>query len=88
MGFFSKRNVDGMISEKSEEHEQKDELKTEVENIQNEFTTKQEELNNITQKIQTVKEEYNTIVSNLMSVKKELNQKKMELDISQLEWPI
>jgi len=86
MRFFSKRNVDGTISEKSEEHEQKEELEIEVENIQNEFTTKQEELNDITQKIQTVKEEYSTIVSNLMSVKKELNQKKMELDITQLEY--
>jgi len=86
MGFFSKRNVDGMISEKSEEFEQKEEIKTEVENIQNEFRTKQEELDDITQKIQTVKEEYNTIVSNLMLVKKELNQKKMELDITQLEY--
>jgi len=68
MGFFSKRNADGMISEKSEEHEQK------------------EELNGITKKIQDVKEEYNTIISNLMLVKKELNQKKMELDIVQLEY--
>jgi len=68
MGFFSKRNAEGMISEKSEEHEQK------------------EELDGITEKIQTVKEEYNTIISNLMLVKKELNQKKMELDIVQLEY--
>jgi len=76
MGFFSKRNEDGMIYEKSEEREQKEETKTEIENIQNEFRTKQQELNGITQKFHTVKEEYNTIVSNLMLVKKELNQKK------------
>jgi len=63
----------------------KEEIKT-VENIQNEFTTKQEELYDITEKIQTVKEEYNTIVGNLMLVKKELNQKKMELDLVQLEY--
>ena len=86
MGFFSKRNADGTIPEKSEEHEQKDELQTEIENIQNEHRTKQEELNGITQKVQTVKEEYNYIVSNLMVVKKELNQKKMELDLAQLDY--
>ena len=45
MGFFSKRNADGMISEKSEECEQKDDLRTEAENIQNESSEKQEELN-------------------------------------------
>jgi len=69
MGFFSKRNVDGMISEKNEEREQKEELKTEAENIQNDSSEKQE-LDIITNKIHTVKEEYNTIVSNLMLVKK------------------
>jgi len=67
MGFFSKRNVDGMISEKNEEREQKEELKTEAENIQNDPSEKQE-LDIITNKIHTVKEEYNTIVSNLMLV--------------------
>ncbi len=85
MGFFSRRNADGVISEKSEEHKQKEEIKT-IENIQNEFTTKQEELNGITEKIQTVKEEYNTIVSNLMSVKKELNYKNIEIDAVQREY--
>lgn len=80
MGLFGKKK-DEIISENSEEYVLKEELKTEVENIQNEFRTKQEELNKITQKIKTVKEEYNTIVSSLMTVKKELNQKKMELDV-------
>ena len=75
MGFFSKRNVDGMISEKNEEREQKEELKTEAENIQNDPSEKQE-LDIITNKIHTVKEEYNTIVSNLMLVKKELKDRK------------
>ncbi len=86
MGLFGKKKVEETIPEKSEEHEQKEELKTEVENIQNEFRTKQEELNGITQKIQTVKEEYSTIVSNLMLVKKELNQNKMESDVIQREY--
>ena len=86
MGLFGKKKVEEIISEKSEEYVLKEELETEVENIQNEFRIKQEELNGITQKIQTVKEEYNTIVSNLMLVKKELNQKNMELDITQLEY--
>ncbi len=86
MGLFGKRKVEEIISKKSEEYPLKEELETEVENIQNEFQIKQEELNGITQKIQTVKEEYNVIVGNLMSVKKELNQKKMELDISELEY--
>ena len=85
MGLFGKKKVEETISKKSEEYVLKEELETEVENIQNEFKIKQEELDGITQKIQTVKAEYNMIVSTLMSVKKELNQKKMELDISQLE---
>ena len=82
MGLFGKKKVEGeVISENSEEYVLKEELETEVENIQNEFRAKQEELNDITEKIQTVKGEYDTTVSNLMSVKKELNQKKMELDV-------
>ncbi len=72
MGFFSKRNVEGTISEKSEEYEQKDDLQTEAENIQNLSSEKQEELNIIINKNKIVKEEYNTTVSNLMVVKKEL----------------
>ena len=79
MGLFGKKKVEETT------HEQKEEIKTEIENIQNEFGTKQEELDGITLKIQTVKEEYGNIVSNLMLVKKELNQKKMELDLTQLE---
>ena len=86
MGFFSKRNADGVISEKSEEHEQKDDLQTEAENIQNLSSEKQEELNIIADKNQIVKEEYNTTVSNLMLVKKEINYKNMELDAVQLEY--
>jgi len=86
MGLFGKRKVGETISEKSEEYVLKEELETEVERIQNEFRIKQEELNGITQKIQTVKEEYDSIVTNLMLVKKELNQKKMELDMTQLEY--
>jgi len=86
MGLFGKKKVGEIISEKSEEYVLKEELETEVERIQNEFRIKQEELNGITQKIQTVKEEYDSIVTNLMLVKKELNQKKMELDMTQLEY--
>jgi len=86
MGFFSKRNADGVISEKSEEYEQKDDLQTEAENIQNLSSEKQEELNIIADKNQIVKEEYNTTVSNLMLVKKEINYKNMELDAVQLEY--
>jgi len=86
MGFFSKKKYEETISEKSEKYVLKEELETEIESIQNEFRTKQEELNDITQKIQTVKEEYNISVGNLMLVKKELNQKKMELDVIQREY--
>jgi len=86
MGLFSKKNVEETISDKSEEYVLKEELEIEVENIQKEFRVKQEELNEITQKIKTVKEEYNYIVSNLMVVKKEINQKKMELDVVQIEY--
>jgi chromosome segregation ATPase len=86
MGFFGKKKVGETISEKSEEYVLKEELETEIESIQNEFRTKQEELNDITEKIQAVKEEYSTAVSNLMLVKKELNQKKMEFDVIQREY--
>ena len=85
MGFFGKKKVGETISEKSEEYVLKEELETEIESIQNEFRTKQEELNDIAQKNQAVKEEYNTTVSNLMLVKKELNQNKMESDVIQRE---
>ena len=85
MGLFGKKKEGEVISENSEEYVLKEELETEVENIQNKFRVKQDELNDITEKIQTVKGEYNTTVSNLMSVKKELNQKKMELDVVQRE---
>ena len=81
MGLFGKKK-DETISENSEEYVLKEELETEVENIQNEFRTKQEELNEITQKIKTVKDEYDFTVGDLMRVKKELNQKKMELDVT------
>jgi len=84
MGFFGKKKVEETISDKSEEYVLKEELETE--NIQNEFRTKQEELDVITHKILTVKEEYNNTVSNLMRAKKEINQKKMELDLVQLEY--
>ncbi len=85
MGLFGNKKTEETISEKSEEYMLKEELETEVENLQKEFREKQEENNKITQKIQTVKEEYDTTVSNLMLVKKELNQKKMELDVIQRE---
>ena len=86
MRLFGNRKVGETISEKREKHVQKEELETEIENIENEFKIKEEELNGITQKIFTVKEEYNIIVTNLMLVKKELNQKKMGLDMVQLEY--
>ena len=84
MGLFGKKKVEETISDKSEESRLKEGL--EIENIQNEFRTKQEELNDIKHKILTVKEEYNNTVSNLMRVKKEINQKKMELDVVQREY--
>ena len=86
MRLFGNRKVGETISEKREKYVQKEEIETEIENIENEFKIKEEELNGITQKIFTVKEEYNIIVTNLMLVKKELNQKKMGLDIVQLEY--
>jgi chromosome segregation protein len=86
MGLFGKKKAVETISDKSEEYVLKDELGTEVEDIQNEFRTKQKDLNDITHKIQTVKEEYSNTVSNLMQIKKEINQKKMELDVLQLEY--
>jgi len=84
MGLFGKKKVEETISDKSEESGLKEGL--EIENIQNEFRTKQEELDDIKHKILTVKEEYNNTVSNLMRVKKEINQKKMELDVVQREY--
>ena len=69
MGFFGKKKE--VEIEKNNESILKEELETEVESLQNEFTTKQEEILKITEKIQTVKEEYDTTVSNLMLIKKE-----------------
>ncbi|MCE9616924.1 MAG: DNA repair protein, partial [Nitrosarchaeum sp.] len=74
------------VSEKSEEVILKEALETEVEDLQKEFRTKQEEIENITEKLHRVKEEYDIATSNLMSVKKESNQKKMELDTIYLEY--
>ncbi len=68
MGFFGKKKE--VEIEKNDESILKDELKTEVGSLQNEFRTKQEEMSEITEKIQSVKEEYDTTVSNLMSIKK------------------
>ncbi len=86
MELFGKKKVEEIISGKSEESELKEGLETEIEKIQNEFREKQEELDDIKHKILTVKEEYNNTVSNLMRVKKEINQKKMELDVVQIEY--
>lgn len=87
MGLFGKKKVEEeKISQNSEEYVLKEQLESEVENLQKEFREKQEEITNVTQKIQTVKEEYSTTVSNLMLVKKELNQKRMELDVIQREY--
>ena len=83
MGFFGKKKE--VEIKKNDESVLKEELETEVESLQNEFRTKQEEIVKITEKIQTVKEEYDTTVSNLMLIKKEFNQKKMELDVVQRE---
>ena len=83
MGFFSKKKEE---DKKDEETILKVELETEVEQLQKEFRIKQEEITKITEKIETVKSEYDTTVSNLMSIKKEFNQKKMELDVVQIEY--
>jgi uncharacterized Zn finger protein len=74
MGFFGKKKEAKI--EKNDESILKEELETEVESLQNEFRTKQEEMTKITEKINSVKEEYDITVSNLMSIKKEFNQKK------------
>ena len=86
MGLFSKKESKETISENNEKSILKNELETEVEKLQTESKTKQEELQDITQKIQTVKEEYDDIVSKVMIVKKEYNQKKMELDVVSREY--
>jgi len=86
MRLFGKKKEEEKVSEKSEEFVLKNELETEVENLQKDFRLKQEDLNNITEKIKAVKEEYDSTVSSLMLVKKELNQKKMELDTLQREY--
>ena len=84
MGFFGKKKE--IEIKENDESIRKEELETEVEQLQNEFRTKQTEITKISEKIQTVKEEYDTTVSNLMLVKKEFNQKKMELDTVQREY--
>ena len=87
MGLFGKKKEEEAetISQNSEEYVLKEELESEVEKLQQEYRTKQDELEEIARKIQSVKEEYDSTVSNLMLVKKELNQKKMEHDIIQRE---
>ena len=86
MGLFGKKKEEPeTISQDSEEYVLKEELESEVENLQQEYRIKQNTLEEITQKIQSVKEEYDLTVSSLMLVKKELNQKKMEHDIIQRE---
>ena len=77
MGLFGKKKeqTDEIKSEKNEEVILKESLETEVESLQKEFRTKQEENENITKKLHDVKEEYDIATSNLMSVKKESNQK-------------
>ena len=89
MGFFGKKKdiiekpnpVESPgFPEKSEEQVLKEDLEVEVEKLQNEFRTKQQELADNEKKVQSVKEEYDAIVANLMVIKKETNQKKMELD--------
>ena len=84
MGFFGKKKDEKEV--KNEESILKEELETEVEQLQNEFRIKKEDITKITEKIQTVKEEYDVTVSNLMLIKKEFNQKKMELDTVQREY--
>ena len=83
MGFFSKKKE--VEVKKNKESILKEELKTEVEQLQTEFRTKQREIIKITEKIQTVKEEYDITVSSLMLVKKEFNHgqapKKCDVDI-------
>ncbi len=90
MGLFGKKKEeapsDETVSENSEEYVLKEELEKEVEKLQNEFRTKQDEVNDIVEKIGLVKEEYEATVSSVMLVKKELNQKKMELDVVKREY--
>ena len=83
---FSVKNRGRIKKENKDESILKEELETEVEKLQTEFRTKQEEITKVTEKIQTVKEEYDSTVTNLMMVKKEFNQKKMELDVVQREY--
>lgn len=86
MGLFGKKREqdDEKSYKKSGEHSLRESI--EIENIQKEVTLKQEEIESITKKLQNVREEYSIATSNLMSVKKENNQKKMELDMTYLEY--
>ena len=88
MGLFGKKKeqTEEKIYEKNEENVLKESLETEVEGLQNEFRTKQEEMDSITKKLQSVKQEYEEATDNLMSIKRESNQKKLELDTIYLEY--
>jgi len=86
MGLFGKKREQS--DEKPYKKSDEDSLRgsIEIKNIQKEVTLKQEEIETITKKLQSVREEYSIATSNLMSVKKENNQKKMELDMTYLEY--
>lgn len=88
MGLFGKKKeqVEEKTHEKNEERVLKESLETEVEGLQIEFRTKQEEIDSITKKLQSVKEEYDEATSKLMEIKRESNQKKLELDTIYLEY--
>lgn len=88
MGLFGKKKEQSeeKIYEKNEESVLKESLETEVEGLQIEFRTKQEEIDNITKRLQSVKEEYDEATGNLMALKRESNQKKLELDTIYLEY--
>lgn len=81
MGLFGKKKSNKVESEKNDESILNEEMESNVEGLEKEYNTKQDEINEITQRIQTVREEYDETVSSLMLVKKEHNQKRMELDI-------
>ena len=86
MGFFGKKKIKEGTPDNNEEVILKEDLESEVEELQKEFREKLEQLDDISEKIVTVKEEYDSTVGSLMLVKKELNQKNMELDIIKREY--
>lgn len=89
MRFFGKKKeetgAEEEIKKENEEGPQKEEVLTELEELELKVKEQKAERDQLLERVKIVKDEYDATISNLMMVKKELNQKKLELDVAQRE---